>query len=78
VRTKKEADDLRRKIDAGEEFAKLAARHSIDPSAASGGFLPARLSELRAELRARLEALKPGEVSAVFPLDRHWAIVKRK
>jgi tetratricopeptide (TPR) repeat protein len=78
VRTKEEADDLWKKIHAGEDFAKLAARHSLDPSAAGGGYLSARPSDLRAELRARLDALKPGEVSVVFPLDRHWAIVKRK
>ena len=78
VRTKEESDDLRKKIEGGAEFAKLAARYSIDPSASGGGFLRARLPELRPELRARLSALKPGEVSAVFPLDRNWAIVKRK
>jgi tetratricopeptide (TPR) repeat protein len=78
VRTQPEADDLRRKIEAGEEFAQLAARYSIDPSASGGGFVQARLADLRPELRARLEALKPGEISSVFPLDRNWAIVRRK
>ena len=78
VRTRQEADDLRRKLEAGEDFANLASRHSIDPSASTGGFLQARPSELRADLRARLDALKPGEVSAVFALDRNWAIVKRR
>jgi tetratricopeptide (TPR) repeat protein len=78
VRTKAEADELRRKLDAGEKFAELAAHHSIDPSAADGGFLRARPADLRTELRARLEALKPGETSAVFPLDRNWAIVRRR
>ena len=78
VQTRQEAEELRKRIQAGEEFAKLAARHSIDPSAAGGGFLNARPSDLRAELRSRLEGLKPGEVSPVFPLDRNWALVKRK
>jgi tetratricopeptide (TPR) repeat protein len=78
VRTKQEADQLWPKIAAGEEFARLAQRHSIDPSAPGGGFLEPRMSDLRAELRVRLEALKPGEVSAVFPFDGHWAIVKRR
>ena len=35
-------------------------------------------SDLRADLSSHLEALKPGEVSAVFALDGRWAIVKRK
>jgi tetratricopeptide (TPR) repeat protein len=78
VRTKEEAEDLRQKIAAGEEFARLAARYSIDPSASSGGFLRSRISGFRADLRSRLDALKAGEVSAVFALDGHWAIVKRK
>jgi tetratricopeptide (TPR) repeat protein len=78
VGKREEADDLRRRIAAGEEFARLAARHSIDPSASNGGLLGVRTSDLRADLRVRLEALKPGELSTVFPLDGGYAIVKRK
>jgi tetratricopeptide (TPR) repeat protein len=77
VRTKEQADELRNKLVAGEQFTQLASRYSIDPSAASGGFVKARLSEIRAELRDNLQPLKLGGISAVFPLDRNWAIVKR-
>ena len=78
VRTKAEADDLRRRLDDGEDFARLAAHYSIDPTGAAGGFLQTRPADLRVELRSRLEALKPGEISAAFPLDRNWAIVRRR
>jgi tetratricopeptide (TPR) repeat protein len=78
VRKRDEADDLWRRIAAGEEFSRLAARNSIDPSASSGGFLGVRSVDLRSDLRVRLESLKPGELSTVFPFDGGWAIVKRK
>ena len=77
ARIKNEAEELRRRIEGGENFAELAARHSIDPHASSGGHFRARASELRRELRVELDRLGVGQMSAVFPLDGNWAIVKK-
>ncbi|MGH9718653.1 MAG: tetratricopeptide repeat protein [Bryobacteraceae bacterium] len=77
VRTKQEAEELRRRVAAGEDFTELAARNSIDSNASSGGRFRARPSELRKEIRAELDRLRTGQVSAVFPLGGNWAIVKK-
>ena len=77
VRTREEAEDLRRKIAAGQEFATLASIHSIDPNASTGGFFRARPPDLRPELRATLDPLPAGQVSAVFKLAANWAVVKK-
>ncbi len=77
VRTKEEAEALRNRIGAGEDFAALAVRHSIDPNASNGGYFRTRISELRKELRVELDRLGVGQVSAVFPLAGNWAIVKK-
>jgi tetratricopeptide (TPR) repeat protein len=77
VRTKEEAAQLRTRIENGEDFADLAARHSVDPNASSGGYFRTRVSELREELRAALGRLGAGQVSAVFPLAGKWAIVRK-
>ena len=73
----KEAEELRARIEQGEEFAALATRYSIDPHALSGGYFRAPSSELRPELRAELDRLGLGQVSGVFPLAGNWAIVKK-
>ncbi len=75
--TRQEAEELRRRVEKGENFAELAKRHSIDPNASSGGHFRARASELRKELRVELDRLGIGRVSAVFPLAGNWAIVKK-
>ena len=77
VRTKQQAQELRRRVEGGENLADLAARHSLDPNASNGGFFRARASELRKEVRVELDRLAVGQVSAVFPLGGNWAIVKK-
>ncbi len=77
VRKKEEAEELRRRIQQGENFAELATRHSIDPNAPNGGYFQARPSELREELRVQLERLEKGQVSEPFPLGGNWAVVKK-
>ena len=77
VRTRKEAEDLRRKLEEGEKFDALSMKYSIDPHASSGGRFRARPSDLREELRAETNRLRLGEVSGVFPLGANWAIVKK-
>jgi tetratricopeptide (TPR) repeat protein len=77
VRTKEEAEELRKRLDAGEDMAVLAAKHSIDPHASNGGRFRARPSELREELRLQLDRLAVGKLSGVFPLVGNWAIIQR-
>jgi tetratricopeptide (TPR) repeat protein len=77
VRQKPEAEELRRRVEQGESFADLAARYSVDPNRSNGGYVRARAAELRPELRAALEGLKPRQVSAAFQLGGNWAIVKK-
>jgi hypothetical protein len=60
------------------QFAEEAARHSIDPSAERGGIVdpisPADPS-YPASIRAALERLAPGELSAVLAVDRGYALL---
>ncbi len=77
VRTSDEAALLRKRLDAGDDFAALATAHSIDPNAPHGGFFSARPADLREDLRTKLAALQPGQISPVFPLGPAWAIVKK-
>jgi len=77
VRTKKEAEDLRQSIEQGQDFAALATRYSIDPTASSGGYFQTGSSGLRQELRTELDRLGLGQVSGAFALAGNWAIVKR-
>lgn len=62
----RKADDLKRQLDAGADFAELARRYSEDrASAAQGGdigFIP-RFGKLVEPLSAAIFALKKGEVS---------------
>jgi tetratricopeptide (TPR) repeat protein len=75
--SREDADQMRRRIEKGEDMAELAARHSIDPHASNGGRFRARASDLRDELRAQLSRLGMGQVSGVFPLAGNWAIVRK-
>lgn len=77
VRTKEEAEALRNRVGAGEDFAALATRHSLDPNASSGGYFRVRPAELRKELRVVVDRLAVGQVSAAFPLAGNWALIKK-
>ena len=77
VRGRNEAEDLFERIQRGEKFAVLAAKHSIDGSASIGGYVRASLSDFRAEVRQKLRPLSDGEMSLPFPLNGSWAIVKK-
>lgn len=62
---------------AGTDFALLAQRHSEDPSAVGGGFLPVRRrGQLDRELERRIWPLDPGQIEG-FPLQAGILIVRR-
>ena len=65
-------------IAAGENVVALAARLSVDPSAANGGLVgPVPIADLRPELRTALERLRTGEVSGILRLPTGFGVVKR-
>src|SRR5690349_13379024 len=65
-------------IAKGENLVALAARVSVDPSAANGGLIgPVQAADLRPELRRALEGMRVGEVSAVVRLPTGFGVLKR-
>jgi hypothetical protein len=63
---------------AGENVVALAARISVDPSAANGGLVgPVPLGDLRPELRSALQGLRAGEVSGIVRLPTGFGVLKR-
>jgi len=58
------AEELRERLLKGEDFAKLAAAESYDPTAAQGGELtPFRRMQMAPEFENAAFATKPGEIS---------------
>ena len=77
VSTAVAAEDVLRRVKAGESFADLAKALSVDPSAESGGLLEGvSRSALRSELRNAVEGLQPGEISAVVRVPTGFAVVQ--
>jgi hypothetical protein len=62
----------------GENIVALAARVSVDSSAANGGLVgPVVLADLRPELRDALQGLGAGEISGVVRLPTGFGVLKR-
>ncbi len=77
VKTSQEAEAILARVKAGESFELLALQHSIDPSAAEGGYLgKVKLEDLRREFQEAAKTVADGEVSAAFPLASGYAILK--
>ncbi|HVP00756.1 MAG TPA: FG-GAP-like repeat-containing protein [Bryobacteraceae bacterium] len=76
TRTLEEARGLLIRIRAGEDFATLASKYSIDLSAGDGGYLGNDPNSRGAEVRETLRRLKPGAVSKVFKTPVGYAILK--
>jgi len=61
-----------------ENAVALAARVSIDPSAANGGLVgPVAVADLRPEIRSVLDGLAVGDVSGIVRLPTGFGILKR-
>ena len=72
-----EAEGLRARILAGEEFAILAGEHSADVSRAAEGYLGmVAAGELRREYQRALDGLGPGEVSPVVSVPEGYALLQ--
>ncbi len=71
------ADDIRKRLLAGEPFARLAADLSDSPSKANGGLIgPVTPDVLAPELQAAIEGLKPGDLTPVLRTTRGFQVLK--
>jgi peptidyl-prolyl cis-trans isomerase C len=79
VATREEADELARRLAAGEDFVALARAHSTDPSASRGGDLGlVRPEELAEPLRSAAAGLAVGAHSAVLETPAGYVILRRQ
>jgi peptidyl-prolyl cis-trans isomerase SurA len=74
---KAEAEELRKRLLAGEPFPRLAAESSDAPSKANGGLIgPIKRDELAEALQKRIDAMKVGDISEVMRTARGYQILK--
>lgn len=71
------AEDLRKRVLAGEPFAQLASQLSDSGSKANGGLIgPMSRDDLSPDLQKRLATMKAGEVTPVVRIDQGYQIIK--
>jgi peptidyl-prolyl cis-trans isomerase SurA len=74
---KAKAEEIRRRLLAGEPFARLAAELSDSPSKANGGLIgEIKRDEIAPALQQELDPMKPGEISTVLRTQRGYQILK--
>jgi peptidyl-prolyl cis-trans isomerase SurA len=74
---KARAEEIRRRLAAGEVFEKLAAEVSDSASKANGGLIgPLNVNEISTDFRKVIEGLKPGEMSQPIRTARGYQILK--
>jgi peptidyl-prolyl cis-trans isomerase SurA len=72
-----QAEDLRKRLQAGEPFARLAAEFSAAPSKANGGLIgPLNHNELAPALQTSIDAAQVGDVLDVLRVPRGYQILK--
>lgn len=77
ARYKQEAETIRKKLLAGESFAKLAASHSKDQYALQGGLIGWRTAGQLPELFTNaLAKMKPGDISPVLQSANGFHVLK--
>jgi parvulin-like peptidyl-prolyl isomerase len=73
----RQADGLRTRLLAGEDFAKVAAEASASPSKANGGLIgPINLAEVSVSLQDLIGKMKPGEITQPIRTNRGVQILK--
>lgn len=74
------AEDLRKRIDAGEDFAELAMQHSDDPRGRTGGLLKPRNPDAFESpydvLAAKSKEMKPGQVAGPIEAPGRFFLMK--
>jgi peptidyl-prolyl cis-trans isomerase SurA len=74
---KAKAEDVRKRLVAGEPFARLAADLSDSPSKANGGLIgPVTPDVLAPELQSAIEGLKPGDLTTPIRTSRGFQVIK--
>jgi parvulin-like peptidyl-prolyl isomerase len=77
VRSRALAEELAARIAAGEDFAELAAKHSIDASRTRGGDIGARaLGTLPVEVEEMASGMSAGEVSDPIEYGGRYILIK--
>jgi peptidyl-prolyl cis-trans isomerase SurA len=73
----RQADALRTRLLAGEDFAKVAAEASASPSKANGGLIgPINVAEVSVSLQELIGKMKPGEITKPIRTTRGVQILK--
>jgi len=74
--TAEQAQEVLKELKAGMDFGVVAREHSIDSTAADGGYM-GRMNpqQLRADLRDGLSGVKPGELSGVVKTPQGFAVL---
>src|SRR5262245_1036190 len=71
------AEELRKRVLAGEPFPRLAGEYSVASSKANGGLIgPLNSEELAPSLREMLERMQVGDVTSVLRTQRGYQILK--
>jgi parvulin-like peptidyl-prolyl isomerase len=71
------AEDLRKRLLAGEPFPRLAGESSVASSKANGGLIgPLNSDELAPQLRDMLAAMNVGDITGVLRVPRGYQILK--
>lgn len=74
---KDEAEAVRKRLAAGEDFVKVSAEVSDSSSKANGGLIgPLAVAQLSASLQQMLEKMKPGEITQPIRTQRGYQILK--
>jgi peptidyl-prolyl cis-trans isomerase SurA len=74
---KAKIEDIRKRVDAGEPFARLASDLSDSGSKANGGLIgPISRSDLSPELQAEIVNLKVGQLTRTLRTTRGYQIIK--
>ena len=72
-----EAEEMRKRLLAGEPFARMAAEVSDAPSKANGGLIgPIGREELAAALQTQIDTMKVGDLTEVIRTPRGYQILK--
>ena len=74
---KAKAEDLRRRLLAGEPFPRMAAEFSAAPSKANGGLIgPISRNELAPLLQSQIDRMKVGDLTEVMRTTRGYQLLK--